>query len=29
MHQVDEHVPTADLGALTAIYRQIIDRYFA
>jgi succinyl-diaminopimelate desuccinylase len=29
MHQVDEHVPTADLIALTAIYRGILDRYFA
>ncbi|HVY00886.1 MAG TPA: succinyl-diaminopimelate desuccinylase [Pseudorhodoplanes sp.] len=28
MHQVDEHVPTADLVALTAIYRRILDRYF-
>jgi succinyl-diaminopimelate desuccinylase len=29
MHQVDERVPVADLHALTAIYRKIIDRYFA
>ena len=29
MHQVDERVPVADLAALTAIYRSIIDRYFA
>jgi succinyl-diaminopimelate desuccinylase len=29
MHQVDEHVPVSDLQALTAIYRTIIDRYFA
>jgi len=29
MHQVDERVPIADLRALTAIYRAIIDRYFA
>jgi len=29
MHQVDERVPLADLRALTAIYREIIDRYFA
>ncbi|MBX6425970.1 MAG: succinyl-diaminopimelate desuccinylase [Variibacter sp.] len=29
MHQVDEHVSTADLIALTAIYRGILDRYFA
>ena len=28
MHQVDEHVPTAELTALTAIYRRILDRYF-
>ena len=29
MHQVDERVPVADLHALTAIYRTIIDKYFA
>jgi succinyl-diaminopimelate desuccinylase len=29
MHKVDEHVATADLTALTAIYRKILDRYFA
>jgi len=29
MHAVDERVPVADLTALTAIYRAIIDRYFA
>jgi succinyl-diaminopimelate desuccinylase len=29
MHQVDEHVPIADLRALTTIYRKIIERYFA
>jgi succinyl-diaminopimelate desuccinylase len=29
MHKVDERVPTADLVALTAIYRKILDRYFA
>jgi succinyl-diaminopimelate desuccinylase len=29
MHQVDERVPTADLIALTHIYREILDRYFA
>lgn len=29
MHQVDEHVATADLVALTAIYRGLLDRYFA
>jgi len=28
MHQVDEHVPTADLVALTAVYRRILDKYF-
>jgi succinyl-diaminopimelate desuccinylase len=28
MHQIDERVPIADLRALTAIYRKIIDRYF-
>jgi succinyl-diaminopimelate desuccinylase len=28
MHQVDEHVPTGELAALTAIYRGILDRYF-
>ncbi len=28
MHKVDERVPTADLVALTAIYRRILDRYF-
>jgi succinyl-diaminopimelate desuccinylase len=29
MHAVNERVPIADLVALTAIYRTIIDRYFA
>jgi succinyl-diaminopimelate desuccinylase len=29
MHQVDERVPTADLVALTAIYRKVLERYFA
>jgi succinyl-diaminopimelate desuccinylase len=29
MHQVDERTPTADLVGLTAIYRRILDRYFA
>ena len=29
MHQVDERTPVADLVALTAIYRTILDRYFA
>jgi succinyl-diaminopimelate desuccinylase len=28
MHKVDERVPTADLLALTAIYRRILERYF-
>jgi len=28
MHKTDEHVATADLVALTAIYRHILDRYF-
>ena len=28
MHQVDECVPVADLAALTAVYRRIIERYF-
>ncbi len=29
MHGIDERVATADLVALTAIYRKILDRYFA
>jgi succinyl-diaminopimelate desuccinylase len=29
MHKIDESVPTADLVALTAVYRRILDRYFA
>jgi succinyl-diaminopimelate desuccinylase len=29
MHKTDERVATADLVALTAIYRRILDRYFA
>jgi succinyl-diaminopimelate desuccinylase len=29
MHQMDECAPVADLATLTAIYRRIIDRYFA
>lgn len=29
MHKIDEHVAIADLVALTAIYRRILDRYFA
>ncbi|HXY89027.1 MAG TPA: M20/M25/M40 family metallo-hydrolase, partial [Xanthobacteraceae bacterium] len=28
MHQIDEHVPLADLRALTLIYRRILERYF-
>ena len=28
MHKVDEHVATADLVALTAIYRHILEQYF-
>ena len=28
MHQVDERAPIADLRALTAIYRMIVDKYF-
>jgi succinyl-diaminopimelate desuccinylase len=28
MHKVDERVPAADLVALTAIYRRVLDRYF-
>jgi succinyl-diaminopimelate desuccinylase len=29
MHQVDERVTVADLHALTAVYRRILQRYFA
>ena len=29
MHAIDERVPIADLLTLTAIYRKIIERYFA
>jgi succinyl-diaminopimelate desuccinylase len=29
MHQVDERTPVADLTTLTAVYRAILDRYFA
>jgi succinyl-diaminopimelate desuccinylase len=29
MHKIDEHVATADLVALTAIYRRILDKYFS
>ncbi len=29
MHAIDECVPTADLTALTAVYRRIIEKYFA
>ena len=28
-HQVDEHVPVADLSTLTQIYRRFIEGYFA
>jgi succinyl-diaminopimelate desuccinylase len=28
MHAIDERVPVADLVALTAIYRKILERYF-
>jgi acetylornithine deacetylase/succinyl-diaminopimelate desuccinylase-like protein len=28
MHKIDECVATADLAALTAVYRRILDRYF-
>ena len=28
MHAVDERVPVADLVALTAVYRKILDKYF-
>jgi succinyl-diaminopimelate desuccinylase len=29
MHQIDERTPVVDLTTLTAIYRRILDRYFA
>jgi succinyl-diaminopimelate desuccinylase len=29
MHAIDEHVPTADLVKLAAIYRRVLERYFA
>ena len=29
MHQTDERVPVADLVALTAIYRRILEKYFS
>ena len=29
MHAVDERTPVADLTKLTAVYRRIIDKYFA
>jgi len=29
MHQVDERTPVADLATLTAVYRKILERYFA
>jgi acetylornithine deacetylase/succinyl-diaminopimelate desuccinylase-like protein len=28
MHQIDEHVPVADLQRLTAIYRRLLEKYF-
>jgi succinyl-diaminopimelate desuccinylase len=28
MHAIDERVPVADLTALTAVYRKILDKYF-
>jgi succinyl-diaminopimelate desuccinylase len=28
MHQIDEHVPVADLVTLTAVYRKILEKYF-
>ena len=29
MHKIDERVPTADLVTLTAIYRRVLEQYFA
>jgi succinyl-diaminopimelate desuccinylase len=29
MHATDERVPVADLTKLTAVYRRLLDRYFA
>ena len=29
MHKIDERVPTADLVTLTAIYRRVLEKYFA
>lgn len=29
MHKIDERVPLADIDRLTAIYREILERYFA
>jgi len=29
MHQVDERTAVADLATLTAVYRRVLDRYFA
>jgi succinyl-diaminopimelate desuccinylase len=29
MHQVDEHTSISDIGTLTAVYRRILERYFA
>lgn len=28
MHKIDEHVPVADITALAAIYRRMLDRFF-
>jgi succinyl-diaminopimelate desuccinylase len=28
MHQVDEHTPVSDLVTLTAVYREVLERYF-
>ncbi len=29
MHAIDEHAPVEDLRKLTAIYRRVLDQYFA
>ncbi len=29
MHQVDEHVPVADIVQTTAVYERILDAYFS
>jgi len=28
VHQVDERTPVADLDTLTAVYREVLERYF-